>query len=958
MTRTLDTSFIEDRRARVPFAVIGVVLLVSAVMIVGYLETRPEPEADVDAALATDRTDAATQSVVSDAVIDATDRAASAPVTAPAEDGAFEGVLGDPDSYDEDEVFESYVSLLVYQRVQERLEQAGQEVGQDTETRVSLPSVDPDGSGDAIEPGEAIDRVEFEPGYNTSDLDTGMLRVTIEDVETTVHEDGDRIAPTRTDDVTVTVAVPLFELHDTTSEYADALQTDFWDGGAYEGLGQYLAARLYPIAYARMGVNYARSTRSSGLVFDEVLPNNQTEVFTNHAIFAIQRDTFGTQDPLADRTMRGAFACWVAREGEELMGETSSDIDASDICEGLEYIYGDASGSLPDAPQLHELATDRLEQQESLNEEEEIEWTLTADLAEYWFTGVDVPDDWGLGDYITSQHDDGEFETPDTIDGIPEEFEYQIDDVVQRIYSAEVTAQTTDTPGDPSLPDPTPADWPPGDDWEEQDSRVEVSTDEPPEVTLTPVSGESGNEQDLYTVEATLTNEYVAVEEWENTSSGEERTHRSDPRTHTFSTEIELSARHSPGAQVPHLTHDLQNAYESGGSSPLSGTAANFDEVPDSSLEEVFGVGSSSFESDLESRISDAQDIHDGEEFTDALGEYEEGTAMLEGSEVTSTDVDRIESWVEDDLVEEIHGDAVGEGPTEVPRIEFATGNPFGQMRQEVDDAHDDIVWDGNRPDTMENAPALLEAEVRHQFHGIMTQYIDPIAQYHQEHQQDFEEDLEIEELDEGMEFAQDAMNGDIDANGGSLETPELVDDIDYEVRGAPTYLSLDVVTRDTVPAVRPDDTPPLELEDTNHVPMTTRYDNRAQWPGIPLLPLGYTWVASISSWDVEVGGEYARFEVTATTGDPSTPSSTTYVREDADIPLGIGDTEDVIGEVEEIEFDTSLEIIGLMPGGQPGVGDAGGAPVCPETWDHTGPDFEIPDDQSGSCHSDVDRMP
>jgi len=961
MKRSLDTSFVQDTRARVPFAVIGVILLVSSVMIVGYLETRPEPEEDVDRALAVDRTNAATQSVVSDAVIDATDRAAEAPVTSPAEDGPFEGVLGDPGD-SEDAVFQRYTSLLVYMEVQERLEQAGQSLGQDTETEVSLPPVE-----DADDAEAAIDRVILEPGYDIAGLDTGMLRVTIRDVETVVREDGEAVAPPRTEDVTVTVAVPLFELHHTTGEYEDALETDFWEGGAYEGFGQYFAARIYPIAYARIYANYMTTSPRGGTNhFENIVPNNQTEVFANHAIFSLQDDTFGTRDPYASRTMRGAFACWVAREGETLMdGSYDGDVDADDVCEGLEYIYGDASGSLPEAPTLTELAQDEIDNSEAMDREQELEWNLFGDLAYHDVGGINMPDDYEpSGDFRTDEYEgsdeDGtDFSHPQDIDGIPDDFTDDVEELVTEVYTVHLNHDHTEPSSySPPYPDePSAVDGP---EWEEEADPLDI---DPEDVTVEPLTewdDDSGQERTAYEVRISVRNHYTRDVTWTNTTSGRE-IERDAADTHTFSTVVTVDAEHSPSVDLDGHSQELEHTYTSGGSTG-PGTVANFDRVQDRTFQDVFGVSDAT---QLRTNI-EPLNVEDEGDFMAEIGDYESAgdPIILESSEVSS-EFDDVEEWVRDSVRSDIRSDVRSEEPYVVSYNEYITGDPFEDMRDDLDDRREELIYDGSRVDPLENAPELASAHLRSEYVDRMDGYLQDVGDFHGEQQETLEGSVEdaIGEdannvLGDSLEFAQDAMNGGIDANGGSLQSPDIVDEINYEVRGSPTYLSLDVVTRETVPAVRPAGTPSTEVEDTNHVPMTARYDNHIPYPGLPLLPLPNTWLVSVSTWDIDVRGEYARFEVTANTGDPSTPSSTTYVREDADVPITIGGIEGTIGHVDPIDFESTTFVAGVVPPGRAGVGDTTDYSLCPETWDNAGPDFEIPDDQSGSCHSNVDRMP
>ena len=117
-----DRQLLADGRGRIPFAVVAVLLLVSAVVLVGYLETRGSPDADTDVSLAIDRTDAAVQTALRDATASAAHRAAEEPLTVPANTSYG-------DALDPDGPFVSYLEGLVYLAAAARFEATGQRVG-------------------------------------------------------------------------------------------------------------------------------------------------------------------------------------------------------------------------------------------------------------------------------------------------------------------------------------------------------------------------------------------------------------------------------------------------------------------------------------------------------------------------------------------------------------------------------------------------------------------------------------------------------------------------------------------------------------------------------------------------------------------------------------------------------------------------------------------------------------
>lgn len=68
-----------------------------------------------------------------------------------------------------------------------------------------------------------------------------------------------------------------------------------------------------------------------------------------------------------------------------------------------------------------------------------------------------------------------------------------------------------------------------------------------------------------------------------------------------------------------------------------------------------------------------------------------------------------------------------------------------------------------------------------------------------------------------------------------------------------------------------------------------------------------------------DIHGEYARFEVTANMSEQSRAKAMTYVREDKEVEMTIGDTTAEIGEVEPIRVDTWAEFPMVVPAGKAG---------------------------------------
>jgi len=270
--------FVADRRARVPFALVGVVLLVGAATFGAAISTRGPDRVDRDADVAMERTAAETTAAVRSAVGDAARAAAAEPVTSPAETPY--GRILNPNR-----PFRDALRLRIYLAVHDRLSVTRYRRN-DVTAVASLP--------EATTPAElrrAIDRIELRGVENGT-----ALRVTIRNVTVTAREAGRVVARERRPR-TVTVATPVLALHERTRTFETRLNRGPLEG---PGLGRRLTARLYPIAWARGWGQY------SGLPIANVVATRHVETSTNGAVLETQRAVFGRSDPAGRRAMRRA----------------------------------------------------------------------------------------------------------------------------------------------------------------------------------------------------------------------------------------------------------------------------------------------------------------------------------------------------------------------------------------------------------------------------------------------------------------------------------------------------------------------------------------------------------------------------------------------------------------------------------------------------------------------------
>jgi len=386
-----------DDRGRVPFAVVGVLLLVTSTGVVAVLETRGPAERTADAATVLDSTAAAARSAARTAATGGIEAAARAPVTEAA-DTAFGRALEPNDG--DGSVFRRYVRLRIYLRARQRLPAAGQRGVDGTRTRVRLPPV----GNTTTDIERAIERVDLAVGHEPgTDLEPGTVRVAVEGVRIDAERGGRQIG-NRTERITTTVATPAFQLHARTETYDRRLSAGFLDG---PGFGRQFAARLYPLVYAKA---YFDRLTTAEKQFGTLAKHQHVATLANDAAFAVQESVFGTSDPARERAMRAQWACLGAdvaataagarggrgdsessggetsdQPGDEAGGVGSGDDDTGDggvpserdewlrtvagehgvdlgparlatvVCDRGETVFGDTDGSLPEAPTLDSL---------------------------------------------------------------------------------------------------------------------------------------------------------------------------------------------------------------------------------------------------------------------------------------------------------------------------------------------------------------------------------------------------------------------------------------------------------------------------------------------------------------------------------------------------------------------------------------------------------------------------
>ncbi|MFA9426584.1 hypothetical protein [Natronorubrum sp. A-ect3] len=1007
-TRPHTISIADDDRARIPFAIIGVLLLVSSIMIAATLQTRSEPEIDRSTEVAVDRGEAYAISELRHATVRATDTVVQSPVTTV--DADMDGVL------DDDSAFEDQTRLTILAEATAALDGREQTVGQGRTVEVSLPDVDDWSNDDDLE--SALESVTLEE-------DDGVMDVTIDDIEFTVRDADGNLETTVSRDITVSVGTTMMELHERVEEYETHLNKGMLESiDDRKGYGYDLTKRLWPLVWGK--AYYDRLMSDPGdRAFENVTPNDHTEVMANDARLTAQQEVFGTQDDYGNRVMAGPLLClsYDLSDSALDLGETydfdalADDLHPDENVSSVDDLCAAGAvspdGELPDMPTVEEIVAGMLE---NVDKNGTIQGHPFADMAMYEMeAGLgqgDLEDEMRAGLNETERFNEayledyyghsGRSDNIDDADNSPNALENigdiqnsldnlretavqeidNTDSVIDDVYT--VNGKVGTVRSSPSmnglghpLP-PLPEEYDAGNHTEVD--RVYVTTDTAVDGSLEKVTddgSDSSLERSLVSVNVEVEMKYETYRAWNNTTTNSSvDVWEHDQRYTDFTASFELDGEFAPGLDID--PNSVDNVLDQGGSpDPYLGEPTNWEDAADEVTRAFFGKDFSSdaeFERWLNGRVGDIESTND---FRDALNydsNFEEDIQLSPRNEgMLHTHI------VWDDLLE-IHNETVTEiDPVEAEVMEMLTADesPIREMNESIAETETKHVSDR---DNFKNAPDLARMEARQVYFDNMYKYVDEFASEHERvttgggnlidsllggFLDSVNEiingpmDLLDEMLGSGEELLQDDGEAEID-------TPDVLNDVHVTVDGSPTYHSSQVAVNQTeVPAVRAAGDGPLEIDDEmDFAPMGSRYENEVGLPGFPLIPWPPLFYLQVDAWEIELEGEYARFEVEATSDDPSKVGSTTYVREDKDVTLETPDGTDLkLGSTDPISYENGQSILVVVPApqflpqGAPGVGDnqhAGGAPdkKCSPLWEATGPDFrdEDPEPEKEEC--------
>lgn len=759
-----------DCRGRVPFALIGLALLLLSATFVVQIETADQPNPDLETDRAMAQTTAATETALTDALRSATRRAATTPVTE-AEDTPYGEVL-------DGDTFEQYLKALFYLEAQEHLSAAGQTVGA-VETAVGIPEIDDHEAFAA-----ALERVTIRPGSETDGMEKGIIEAEISGVETVATAGGERRAR-ETETVTVAVASPLYQLHERTETFERRLDAPV----NKPGFAQRFNARVYALGWARGYAQY------SGLPVTEVIANRHVVPSANDAVYRTQKDVFGAADPELSNAIRKGWLCMAMHDAEGLYSNYAGSAPtkvAKQLCDASKWLFGtQATGDLPESPDMLDLLGDA----PGMNAEHTIGVNETSllpirDLAA------------GSGSNSLSA-------------------------VLDRVYEVRVESTVeTEQLAAPVFRHDEPAGTIHSRVIETATDGVEVSVDSVTDAADGPTYWTVEGTVDI---ELTQTREYYHIvdgerETTESTASGTRRL------GFTLTTE---EGQRNPADNIDEYNHagpdglpvDKRYVYDAGPpvsdaatdrTIPLGGDDGRFGNYGDPGYRALFSVFDSQSDGEDEP-IDDRIEKRLNEEWADA-----EGTRDLTLSETAMLNVpvenrNALRAAIVYDLrqiQQEVATITHTFKRSELVHDGSQTG-PFGELGEKISERKERYL---EREQAFASIGQKAVYEARYAYFDALERYLEQVESAHGTAMSELGDRLPDTGIGNAMTYLQQGLTA-APPEPVPLNSSSLTEDVRYEVSGSPTYLVTERVTSDTVPAVEDGETfAPMAAKNRNYL--------------------------------------------------------------------------------------------------------------------------------------------
>ncbi len=307
MAKKPAVSIASSDRARVPFGIIAVLLLVMSLVSIVAIQSRGEPQVDRSSQLTDEQIDRMINATIKLAVKQALHEAGQNPVTDPADNEFGEALQASGESGEfrnsKDHIWHQYIRLLIYLNLQQAFERGG--FGIDgVEIDISLPEVG--SSQSEIE--AAIDRVDLEvteADPDDADLDSGeaqldIVSVSVSDIEVEADSRFGVLRQTRTMTGGADVVSDVTVMHRQVLEYEDRIESAH---------SREVSLRMLGFGMLKGLVEWFIGGGIDPGVYPYIIDSRELEWWTNQVLYDVQEDVFGSPEPRASRVNHEIESC-------------------------------------------------------------------------------------------------------------------------------------------------------------------------------------------------------------------------------------------------------------------------------------------------------------------------------------------------------------------------------------------------------------------------------------------------------------------------------------------------------------------------------------------------------------------------------------------------------------------------------------------------------------------------
>lgn len=915
MARKRTLTLAEDRRARVPFAVVGALLMVTSASVIYVLQQESEADQVIDQGKIISKTESALQTEIQAAAQESLELAGEKPVTKTSNTPAGKALAAGGSGG----VFKQYTKLRFYLTLQQKIHKIEQEHsqrfgGRNITVRIGLPETKYTTSSIR----QSINRVSIQRNDKSSNTPVEKITLDVGTVPIIVYRHGEEIGRKEVD-LQTKAESPVFDLHEKTEEFDRRLQ----------GIEGKLYGPLYAITYGKGGIERVLGDIDDEQFFARIITLIEMKEFTNLLVRREQFNTFGTAASGSDDIAAGGGCLgtyYAARFTGAFTGEhiPPTEITCVLLREQVRQQQFTAGKTLPG--RLNNMA--RNQTGNGVGSLDPLSRTGTfkrSAVARIAFRNV------------TGQS----FSVPDNIDKVRERYRNntngsimgaavwgsgdsrnQVKGVIEDIYT--VGSSVTDV-------------YRTGDTLNASAERRVVNTG-----SIQVVNVEDGNRNGI---EKRVTVE-LPVDIRETTET------KTTTKSVTFGATIAVGPTASKWATVEE--RGIKNPYAS---SFYRYTVGGIDRYHPSfagaSNKAVGAVStgsssSSEIERVLANEINTSAIITQGR-FKAAVADVVTSRGTVKHTEITTKPQRKqFRDWLKTEL-RKTHERVLSEDATVdlTTKQQLTKEDPFADLRLPQHKANE-LIYSGvgNKYPT---AADKARAELRKRYIDTLHWYINETTRKRNEYvdrvtRKVGDKNASDSHINLSRHF--DRIENARDFSVQDLMVPAENKAQKYRLNTEPDWLTEIPQDQTTISGVKPRGEIREDPESITHSSLAMRKLTPLPSPGFPIVPFPPWWYVSINQWSTDVKAEYASFAVKPYSTEKEV-ANTSYVRRPQPVPLEINGHYRRVGRVEALGFSADNYMVGIMPGYKPmkdgslGIGDriidANFVVECTQSWPHVG---------------------